>query len=119
MKYKINPVSSVRILAALIIGLSLIGCSEQTSETRLNFLRDYAEQKTEEVEGRQEFRHIKISHTIEQGGKLWVTGYIPEGKEEELKTLLQAELSPDDIAWKVQALDAQSFENVKVVTHKD
>jgi hypothetical protein len=115
MKDETRNRSCITILGVLILGLSVTGCDRTASEDRIRLLIEYAEEKTKELEGKREFERISISYTTNQGGKLWVFGFVPEDKEDELKALLQTDLSPEEIVWKVYALDSESFQNVQVI----
>jgi hypothetical protein len=115
MKNETRNRSCITILGVLILGLSVTGCDRTAPDARIKFLINYAERKTKEIEGKPEFEHISVSYTTNQGGKLWVIGFVREDNEDELKALLQTDLSPEEIVWKVQSLDSESFQNVQVI----
>lgn len=101
------------MLGVLVLVSCVVGCEQAAPKERILFLETYAEEKTRAIEGKPEYKHIGISYTIEEGGKLWVTGFVPVEKEEELKALLQTDLTAEEMVWKVKALDSESFENVR------
>jgi hypothetical protein len=114
MKKGITPKGLQIILVVLVAGLGVVAYLYMFGPTaqqwdNIALARGYAEIKTNEIEGREEFEHITVSEFTGLNGSVLVSGILHEANEGELKAIIYTDELPTEVAWKVRLLDSESW----------